>query len=693
VLILIDRGGTFTDCLAIRAQDGTRTVVKLPSEGPGGEDAAVEGVRRLCGSAPGAAINLAEAGVREVRLGTTVATNALLTGSGAQTLLVTNRGFADLPIIGEQHRPDLFALDIVRPAPLCEAVVEVDGRVGADGRRLGEIDRPALRDALRRFRDAGGEAVAVALIHADRFPDDERLIAEIAAETGFDAVSPGHRASPLPRLLDRMETALVDAYLTPVLQRYVRAFVRGIGADRPDAPRVRFMTSSGGLVEAAAFTGKDAVFSGPAGGVIGLQRVATLCAEPRAIGWDMGGTSTDVSHVDAPAPGAVPEPELAEAVAVADRRIRVPSLRVESVAAGGGSLLKWELGRLQVGPESAGALPGPACYGRGGPAALTDANLILGRIQPRHAPSVFGPGGDAPLDDEAARAALTALAARIRADGGGDRPLDRLCRNFVRIADETMAKPIKTLSVAQGRDVRRYSLVSFGGAGGQHAASIARLLGIRRVIVHPLASIQSAYGLAFAPIQRLAEAPVEQPLTTAGLSTALAAGERLAAAGRAECAAEGAAATTTEITLRLLAPGVDTPLPIALPGSSPPPAPAWLIERFAAAHRARFGFVPRAPVPTIASVAVRVFDSSEPPPEPRIADVSGEPTPADTVPAAVDDEPIGPTPVFLRDSLPPCRPIPGPALIVEPHSTVVVPADFTAERDAAGIIRLSRRPD
>ena len=466
--------------MVARTPQGLLRTHKLLSEDPGRyEDAAVEGVRRLLeleGGQPVGDEPVPGQLVAEVRMGTTVATNALLERAGAPTLYVTTRGFGDALRIGYQDRPDIFALDIRLPAPAYARVLEVDERVGADGRVVRELDEEGARHGLEEARRAGLDAVAVAFMHGYAYPEHERRVAELARAAGFSQVSVSHETSPLMKLVGRGETTVVDAYLSPILRRYVDGVAAQLGE-----VRLRFMQSHGGLTDAALFRGKDAVLSGPAGGVVGAVAVSRRAGFDKVIGFDMGGTSTDVSHYAG-------ELERSYESVVGGVRLRSPMLRVHTVAAGGGSVCTFEGGRYRVGPRSAGADPGPACYGKGGPLTVTDCNLVTGKLRPSFFPHVFGPDGAGAIDEGAARRALAAVAASMRAAGVDPPAPERLADDFVRVACEAMARAIKKISTQRGHDVTDHVLCCFGGAAGQHAClngEIEELPGVAQARMEP----------------------------------------------------------------------------------------------------------------------------------------------------------------------------------------------------------------
>ncbi|MFZ0842155.1 MAG: hydantoinase/oxoprolinase family protein, partial [Xanthobacteraceae bacterium] len=487
----IDRGGTFTDVIG-RRPDGSLVSHKLLSENPEAyRDAAVQGIRNLLGLSPSDPIPANRVGA--IKMGTTVATNALLERTGARTLLVTTRGFRDALRIGYQARPKIFARHIVKPQVLFERVLEVDERVRADGTVEQAPELEAIRPELIRAREDGLTAVAIVFMHAYRFPAHEQQVAALVRELGFAQVSVSHEVSPLIKLVGRGDTTVVDAYLSPILRRYV-ARVSGELASGNQAVRLMFMMSSGGLTAADLFQGKDAILSGPAGGVVGMAETGRAAGFEHLIGFDMGGTSTDVSHFDG-------EYERAFETEVAGVRMRAPMMLIHTVAAGGGSILHFDGARFRVGPDSAGANPGPACYRRGGPLAVTDANIMLGKLLPEFFPTIFGPQQNLPLDAESVRQQFTTLAQKI-ADG---RTAEQVADGFIHIAVENMANAIKKISVQRGYDVTRYALNCFGGAGGQHACLVADALGMTKVLIHPFSSLLSAYGMGLANVRATRE--------------------------------------------------------------------------------------------------------------------------------------------------------------------------------------------
>ncbi|MBX3602908.1 MAG: hydantoinase B/oxoprolinase family protein [Rubrivivax sp.] len=668
----IDRGGTFTDIVG-RRPDGGLVTLKLLSENPEQyRDAAVEGMRRLLGLAPGEAITPDR--VEGVKMGTTVATNALLERKGDRTLLVTTRGFRDALRIAYQARPRLFDRQVVLPELLYERVIEAEERFGADGSVVQPLDEMHLRERLWAAHDAGLRSCAIVFMHGWRHTAHEAAAARIAREIGFTQVSVSHEVSPLMKLVSRGDTTVVDAYLSPILRRYVEQV-----AQQMPGVRLFFMQSSGGLTEAHHFQGKDAILSGPAGGIVGMVRTALAGGHDKVIGFDMGGTSTDVSHYAG-------EFERAFETQVAGVRMRAPMMSIHTVAAGGGSVLHFDGARLRVGPDSAGANPGPASYRRGGPLAVTDANVMLGKIQPAHFPAVFGPRGDEALDREVVVAKFTALAAEVQAATGRETTPESLAEGFLQIAVQNMANAIKRISVARGYDVTRYTLQCFGGAGGQHACLVADALGMTRVFVHPLAGVLSAYGMGLADQIAMREASLERPLDEAGLAAARQRLDELGAAARDELVAQGvaAAAVQTRPKVHVRYQGTDTALVV-------PCGDLEAIRRdFEAGYRQRFAFLMPDRALVIEAVSVEAVAAGEShaavlaAAEPE----AHHPSPDRRVPmhagAWVDAG------LFVRESLAPGAVIDGPAIIAERNATTVVEPGWQARLTAAGPIELQR---
>ncbi len=658
----IDRGGTFTDVIG-RSPDGAEQTLKLLSASPSYADAAVEAMRRLLRVEPGERFPAKR--VAAIKMGTTVATNALLERKGARTLLVVTRGFADAILIGDQSRPELFALDILRPAPLYAGVIEAVERLASDGATVTALDAAGLGAALAAARREGFTSVAIAFLHSDLNPANELAAGDLARAAGFDYVALSHEASPLPRFIPRAETAVADAYLTPVLRAYVEQVAQAV-----EGAPLWFMTSAGQLVRAEAFRGKDAVVSGPAGGVVGVARTARSAGSAAVLGFDMGGTSTDVCRFA----GTL---ERRDTARVAGARLRSPMLDVETVAAGGGSILTYDGFRARAGPASAGADPGPACYGRGGPATVTDANLVLGRLDPSWFPSVFGPQGDAPLDPTAARARIAELAAAMGLS------VEAAAEGFVAVAVEQMAQAVRRISTERGFDPRDHALVSFGGAAGQVCCQVADALGVTEVLSPKHASLLSAWGIGQARVGALRQAGLELPLDAAGLAAADALADQLAAEARGALAAQGSDAGTVERRLLLRYDGADAALPVAV--SDAPTARS----AFETAHQRLFGFIEPDRTILIGSVEAEASAASHPG-EGRNPDEEGEGRTPGLDPIAVD-----PAPGLRRDDRTSVQAdrfdtLDGPALIIRSDTQIAVAEGWRATAEADGLIRLTR---
>jgi 5-oxoprolinase (ATP-hydrolysing) len=657
----IDRGGTFTDIVA-RDPEGRLSTHKLLSENPGRyRDAAIAGIKTVLGIALDAPIPPGI--VDAVKMGTTVATNALLERKGDRTLLVVNQGFADALRIGNQARPRLFDLQVKLPTLLYEEVVEIGGRVDVHGAELAPLDEDAARTAFAQARAKGIAAVAIVLMHAWKYPAHERRLAELAREAGFTQVSASHAVSPLLRLVPRGDTTVVDAYLSPILRRYVEQ----VAAELGDA-ELYFMQSNGGLAQAHSFQGKDAILSGPAGGIVGAARTAAMAGLERIIGFDMGGTSTDVALYAG-------QFERAFETEVAGVRMRAPMMAINTVAAGGGSILHFDGARLRVGPDSAGANPGPACYRRGGPLTVTDANVCVGKIQPAHFPPIFGPGGDRPLDAAIVREKFAALAAEVSRATGTPRTPEQVAEGFLQIAVANMANAIKQVSVQKGHDATRFALQCFGGAGGQHACLVADELGMETVFIHPYAGVLSAYGMGLADQTVMREQAVEVSLSAAALPDLSTLAERLAGEAADALRAQGAETSAIVVTRRLHVryAGTEAALTVALAGVDA------VEQEFTAAHRARFGFATPGRALIVEAVAVEATSAGEAVSEALIGTrASGAPEIVDTV-TMWSGGAAHPAPVFAREALLAGDRIAGPALIREANATTVVEPGWTAE--------------
>ncbi len=634
----IDRGGTFTDVVCVRP-DGTRQVLKLLSHNPEQyPDAALEAIRRTGARE-----------IDEVKMGTTVATNALLERQGDPTVLVITRGFADLLAIGDQTRPDIFAMNIQRPQSLHCAVVEAEERVSAGGDVLTTLDIEALRRDLDAARARGITSVAIALLHGYKYPAHERIAAEVARAAGFEQVSVSHELSPLMKLVPRGDTTVADAYLSPILRRYIDRVSAALGDTR-----LLFMQSNGGLAAAERFRGKDSVLSGPAGGVVGAVQTAAAAGFDRIIGFDMGGTSTDVSHYAG-------EYERTFETVVAGVRLVAPMMAVHTVAAGGGSVLHYDGQRYRVGPDSAGAVPGPVCYRRGGPLTITDCNLMLGKLQPRFFPAVFGETADQPLDSDAVHEAFAVLSNEIGV------PPETVAEGFVTVAVETMARAIKKISVERGHDVSSYTLSCFGGAGGQHACQVADAMGMTRVHIHPDAGVLSAWGIGIAARRELREQTVERALDEAAVAACSALLDRLA--GEAT-AALGDGATSERRRVHVRYAGTDSTLNVPF-GSAPEVAAA-----FEAAHHTRFGFAWPGRAMIVAALAVEVAASDAIQPVVRTL-ATGPAPPLETV-RMVSGGQTHQAPVYRRDALPAECEIDGPAMVLDDTGTTIIEPQWRA---------------
>ena len=715
----IDRGGTFTDVIG-RRPDGSLVAHKLLSDNPEAYgDAAVQGIRDLLGVKPDEPIPPSLIG--RVKMGTTVATNALLERKGERTLLVTTKGFRDALKIGYQARPKIFARHIIKPEMLYERVVEVDERVHADGTVESEPDLAALRRELSAARADGIEGIAIVFMHAYRYPEHEQRVAALAREIGFPQVSVSHEISPLIKLVGRGDTTVVDAYLSPILRQYVGQVARDLSAkgasasiaargdaaapapaaqggempDRGDIPRLMFMMSSGGLTAAELFQGKDAILSGPAAGVVGMAESGREAGFTHLIGFDMGGTSTDVSHFDG-------EYERAFETEVAGVRMRAPMMLIHTVAAGGGSILHFDGARFRVGPDSAGANPGPKCYRRGGPLAVTDANVMVGKLIPDFFPRIFGAQQNLPLDADAVRAAFAQLAREI----GDGRSAEDVADGFIRIAVENMANAIKKISLQRGYDVTRYALNCFGGAGGQHACLVADALGMTKVLIHPFSSLLSAYGMGLADIRATRQQAVEETFGDAVLASIATVAGRLGEEARSEVIGQGVApeAVTVHARAHIRYAGTDMALVVpaysVTPGEprssgSPPPATsamtlAKMKSAFEAAHKSRFGFIDESKEMVVEAVSVEAIGGGAKFTEP-VFPTTGESLASPTRRTKFYSRgQWHEATVYTRAQLSPGQAVDGPAIVVEPHQTIVVEDGWRASITAKNHLVLER---
>jgi 5-oxoprolinase (ATP-hydrolysing) len=743
----IDRGGTFTDIVG-RRPDGRLVAHKLLSENPEAyRDAAVQGMRDLLGLKKGEPIPAGKIGA--VKMGTTVATNALLERKGERTLLVTTKGFRDALRIGYQARPKIFARHIIKPNMLFERVIEVDERVRADGMVECALDLAALRGELDDAKADGIQAVAIVFMHAYRYPQHEQRVAALAREVAFRQVSVSHEVSPLIKLVGRGDTTVVDAYLSPILRRYIVTVAEELGtssslpfqgrvdasaSERPggvisdsqksphpagsaghpppsgegsEKVRLMFMMSSGGLTAAELFQGKDAILSGPAGGVVGMAQTGREAGFNNLIGFDMGGTSTDVSHFDG-------EYERAFETEVAGVRMRAPMMLIHTVAAGGGSILHFDGARFRVGPDSAAANPGPKCYRRGGPLAVTDANVMAGKLIPDFFPKIFGSNQDQPLDADAVRAAFDTLAREV----GGERKPEEVADGFIKIAVENMANAIKKISVQRGYDVTRYALNCFGGAGGQHACLVADALGMTKVLIHPFSSLLSAYGMGLADIRATRQQAIEEPFGETALTAIERVGSRLGSDAKAEVASQGVPAGKIKVIIRahIRYSGTDTALvvpsfviPDAAAGGDPESrrakkasgfraradaGPGMTLKKmqraFERAHKARFGFIDRSQKLVVEAVSVEAIGGGAKLRETSHKTKGGKlPSPAHRT-RFFSGGKWHKASVFTRDQLKIGAKVKGPAIIVEPHQTIVVEDGWQAEINAKNHLVLAR---
>jgi 5-oxoprolinase (ATP-hydrolysing) len=692
----IDRGGTFTDVVA-RRPGGSLVARKLLSDNPDRyADAAVEGIRQLLAAGKDEPIPTDR--IAAVKMGTTVATNALLERTGEPTVLVITEGFGDALRIAYQNRPRIFARQIELPELVYSQVVEATERIGADGTVVTPLDEAAVTRDLQRAYDDGYRSAAVVCLHGYRYPDHEAAVGEIARRIGFDQVSMSHEASPLMKLVSRGDTTVVDAYLSPILRRYVDQVAAELGDTR-----LMFMQSNGGLTEAHAFRGKDAILSGPAGGVVGMARTAAEAGFDKVIGFDMGGTSTDVSHY---AGGF----ERALETLVAGVRMRAPMMSIHTVAAGGGSILRFDGSRYRVGPASAGADPGPAAYRRDGPLTVTDANVMLGRVQPAYFPHVFGADGAQPLDADVVRREFDSLAGRIREETGDERSPEEVAAGFLEIAVANMANAINKISVQRGYDVTEYTLATFGGAGGQHACAVADALGITTVLLHPLAGVLSAYGMGLADVTAMRQQAVEAPLSDETLDQIADVVKSLESEARQELLDQGvpAARIRSEPRALLRYDGTDTTVAVSISGVDD------MVEEFEAAYRRQFSFLMRDKTVVVEAVSVEMLgvadsrvESGDSPassqPRSFVARRPGPSTDAGGSPGSSRPgvDPDARVEVFIdgswtlvglyqRDGLRAGDEVDGPSIVAEDNATTVVEPGWRATVNELGHLVLTR---
>ena len=672
----IDRGGTFTDIVA-RKPGGAIVTHKLLSEDPARyRDSALAGIRDLLGIEFDAAIPAAS--IAEVRMGTTVATNALLERKGEPVALFITRGFGDALRIAWQKRPRIFARHIILPEHLYDAVYEVDERIGAQGQIIREPDIISLQRDFDHARSQGYKAIAIVFMHGYRYPQHEQLAARLACDCGFTQISVSHAVSPLVKLVARGDTTVVDAYLTPVLHRYVDRIRREL----PDT-RLLFMQSNGGLAAADGFQGKDSILSGPAGGIVGAARTAAAAGFDRIIGFDMGGTSTDVAHFAGADLSAL---ERTFDGTVAGVRVRAPMLAIHTVAAGGGSILRFDGARLRVGPESAGAHPGPACYGKGGPLTITDCNVLLGRIQPAFFPKVFGPDGNQALDINATRTQFTALHKEIFNKNNTLLNIETVAEGALRIAVENMANAIKKISVQRGHDVTTYTLVCFGGAGGQHACRVADALGMPRIFIHPLAGVLSACGMGLADITAIREQSIEAAFDTATLQRLEPVIADLGTAARKMVVAQGVAETAVRLHPRLLLKYAGTDTAIGVSHA----ALAAMQTEFEKIYLQRYSFLMQDRPMIVESVMVEAIGLGNHDASTAMDTSAAETAASQTQVSMYCDGAWLQVPVYPRANLQSGTVIQGPAIITDAHATTVIEPEWQAELAQQGHLMLTR---
>ncbi|WP_204150285.1 hydantoinase B/oxoprolinase family protein [Leptolyngbya sp. CCY15150] len=689
--VFADRGGTFTDLVAVTDDSAIAErlssqrrfqvtalphqqwviVYKLLSEQPDRyADAVIQGIRDILGLAAHEPIPAGQ--LQRVKMGTTVATNALLERKGDRTLFVTTRGFRDVLRIGYQNRPNIFAREIVLPDMLYDQVLEVNERYTAEGEEYlplnaAEIDR--VTQAMQAAYDDGIRSCAIVLIHGYRYPDHEQAIAAIAHQVGFPQVSVSHSVSPLMKLVSRGDTTVVDAYLSPILRRYVDQVAAALEPEEPGAlrPRLEFMKSDGGLTDARLFQGKDSLLSGPAGGIVGAVKTSVQAGFHRIIGFDMGGTSTDVSHFKG-------DYERTFETEIAGVRLRAPMLSIHTVAAGGGSILSFDGARYRVGPDSAGAQPGPAGYGQGGPLTVTDCNIMLGKLQPDFFPQVFGPNGNLPLDREGVQQAFAEQAVLIEEQTGDRRTPEQVAAGYLAIAIDKMANAIKKISVQRGYDVTDYTLCCFGGAGGQHACLIAEALGMTQIFLHPYAGVLSAYGIGQADVRSLREVAVEQPLSPDMLPQLSQLLDTLQQEAMAEVIGQGMTEDTLQSIRKahLRYAGTDSAL-LVTAGSIDE-----MRSQFEEQHKQRYGFIMPDKDLIIEAASVEVIGQTPPLAESQVSTQRDSPLQAIATVTVYSHHQWHPAPVYHRADLCPSDTIPGPALIIEATGTNVVESGWVA---------------
>ncbi|MEL6461849.1 MAG: hydantoinase/oxoprolinase family protein [Cyanobacteria bacterium J06621_15] len=682
--VFADRGGTFTDIVAVTDNQSTINqltnhperflivplpnqqwviVYKLLSENPEQyQDAAIQGIRDILGISSNQPIPTEE--IEVVKMGTTVATNALLERKGDRVLFVTTKGFKDALRIGYQNRPDIFARHIVLPTMLYEQVIEVNERYDAKGNELIPVDIEAVKKDLQAIYDRGIRSCAIVLMHSYNYPQHEQQVSKIAQDVGFTQISISHEVSPLMKLVSRGDTTVVDAYLTPILRRYVDSV-----ASQLPGVKLMFMKSDGGLVDAQQFQGKDSILSGPAGGIVGAVQTSLRGGFDSIITFDMGGTSTDVAHFNG-------EYERQLENEIAGARMRVPVLAIHTIAAGGGSILSFDGSSYRVGPESAGSIPGPACYRRGGKLAVTDANVMLGKIHPQYFPAVFGQDGNLPLDKDIVTEKFIQLAEEIQTATGNHRTPEQVAAGFISIAVESMANAIKKISLQRGYDVTNYALCCFGGAGAQVACLIADTLGMKQIFLHPYAGVLSAYGMGLADVRAIKEAGVEQVLNNDLLKYLQ--GLRSGLENQARKELETKISVEEEIVrkVNLKYEGTNSTLGISFDLDV-----RMMRNEFEREHKLRYGFVQAEKNLIVESVSVEVIQKMDTPEEAlvtRSRDLDELPQPGETVQMFTHNKWYS-APVYRREDLQPGDIIQGAAIIVEKISTIVVEPNWEAE--------------
>ncbi len=661
----IDRGGTFTDIIA-RGPEGTLISKKLLSESGTSIDSAVAGINEILKENSS---SMDEIG--EIRMGTTLGTNALLERKGARTVLVTTQGFADIVRIGYQNRPDIFALEIILPEQLYESVIEFQERIHADGEIAQIANEGKLRAELKMALEAGAQSCAIALLHGYKYPKHEEIAARIAAEVGFKQISCSHDCAALMKYVSRTDTTLVDAYLTPLLRNYVDTLDAHLGKDK----KLFFMQSNGGLCESAIFRGKDSILSGPAGGLIGAVKAAQQCGYEKLITFDMGGTSTDVAHY-------ADEFDYVYDKEISGVRIRAPMMDIHTVAAGGGSILSFDGSRYRVGPESAGALPGPKSYRKGGPLSVTDANLLLGRIQPDHFPKIFGDDGKQALDKDSVEVSFEEIAREISEKTRNYRTPAEVAFGFLQIAVSKMANAIKHVSIQRGHDARECALVCFGGAGGQVACMIADELGIKNILIHPLAGLLSAYGIGHADRRIGKDIDINEDISTLSAHKLHADIEHTREVLSEALAKKGIATDDQELSVHALLRMEGSDYTLSVPFAEIED----MVQTFQSKHLQRYGFSDNKRKVVLQSLAVQLIGKTMPDEQLKYKPQKS----SDTQRCRLYSRGLWcDARVINRSQIQPLIAIAGPAIIVESHTTTVVDLGWQAEILKDGSLSLS----